>query len=340
MPLKPGQKKEIKVKVQKIQGLQAALKKAKEYEAAMDRYAYATPSMTDSIKKKVDALKAEIQKEYNILKSEIATIKQQHAKDNKGATDGVDKLAKTIAKECSQIIPLYRKTKLALLRGMDNSTTAFVGRSWENRKTKDSDHKLQAYFDMYLKSQGFKALRSNSIFTTTDESQANEYGEIYYIYPKNGFAYHWYTEQTDLVIDDPGQVFNTDKLSMLIDNAIEWYERKFDKVAPAALDNLDNYDDPIKTIKVLQKIGYPKAAKLTPAAFIDGPGIRLDIGPTQKNLLAGLKEGGEVCIAGEYYAIRAGSSVARGVNKALGLKLTNGADDYSDVEDEDEDSLY
>lgn len=344
MPLKPGQKKaiDIKVKVQKIKGLQDALKKANEYQAAMDRYSYATPAMTKSIKEKVDALRKEIEREYNILKSEIATLKQQHAKANKGGTSAkVDEFVKKLAKECSQIIPLYRKTNRVLLRGTKSGPQVYIGRSWANRKTKDSKQGLQTSFDIYLKSKGFKSLRSNSIFTTTDMDQADGYGDVYYIYPKNGFAYHWYEEQTDLVLDDPSQVYSIDKMETIIDSASDWYEKKYKKETPDRLYQFEEYDKPEKLIAMLQKVGYPKAKGLTAASFIDGAGIRLEIAPTQKNLPQALERGGEVCITGEYYAIEVGSSIASYLHKKLKIEtewdnedMGHGGNPVDDADDE------
>jgi hypothetical protein len=345
MALKPGQKKnlDIQLKVKKIKGLQDALHKAQEYESALARYSYATPAMSKSIKDKVNALKAEIQKEYNVLKAEIATLKQKNAKVNGGNYKQVDALVKRIAKDCSQVLPYYKKTKKILLRGTQHGDMkAYEGRSWENRKAKDSSRHLQVAFDTYLKSQGFKALRSNSIFTTTALFQADEYGVLYFIYPKNGFAFHTYSEVDDLVLDDPGQVFNTDKMNMLCDDASDWYERKYNKDAPSSLYDFDDYDKPEKLIAILQKIGYPKAKNLKVESFIDGPGIRLDIGPTQKNFSLALKNGNEVCIAGEYYAIKAYSSLAKYVNNKLGLKPDNiDLDDDDDpIGDDNDDSEF
>ena len=334
MPLKPGQKKEIKIKVEKIKGLQAALQKAREYEDAMNRYSTITPGMSNSIKTKINTLKTEIQKEYKALKAEVDAIKKNAAKSKTGPNKQLDALVKTMAKECSQILPLYKKTKKILLRGSQGGQNAYVGRSWQNRKTKDSDHKLQAWFDLYLKSQGFKALRSNSIFTTTDYDQAVEYGEVYYIYPKNGFAFHWYENETDLVIDNAEQVFSTDKMETMLDAASDWYEKKYKKESPDALYQFDDYENPAKLITLLQKYKYPKAAKLKPESFIDGPGIRYEIGPTQKNLPAALKRGGEVCIAGEYYAIRQGTKLAQYINKALGIKSEWDDDEYNNEWDD------
>lgn len=338
MPLKPGQKQEIKIKVEKIKGLQTALKKAKEYEAAMANYSHPNPTFSKNIQDKIKALKSEIEKEYNLLKSEIATLKQQNAKNNKGAEGGPDKLVKAIAKECSQVIPVYKKTKRILLRGTDTDMRAFVGRSRNNRQTKDSNQDVQAVFDAYLKSQKFKALRGNSIFTSTDFNQAGSYGEVFFIYPKNGFAFHWYEETDDLVLDSWGQVYNFDKIESLWEDGATWYEKKYpNKDLAASLQNYDmDNDGPAKLIAILQKLGYPKAAKLTPAHFIDGPGIRLDIAPTQKDFATALKNGGEVCIAGEYYAIKANTELATYINKQLGIKVTNYDidDDYEDTSSE------
>jgi hypothetical protein len=48
-----------------------------------------------------------------------------------------------------------------------------------------------------LKEAGFEALRSNSLFCTGDIRRAEDYGEPYVIFPKNGFKFTWSWKNVD-----------------------------------------------------------------------------------------------------------------------------------------------
>lgn len=311
MPLKPGQKKDLKIKITKLKGLEQLENKLKSQVAAFGNLRV-DKSVVGSLIKEFQALANKVQAQINATEQEITKLKATAPK-----SDAADKLVKTIAKECSQVLPYYRKTQEILFRGIDSGPTAFVGRSWNNRRTKDSDKQLQAVYDMVLKKNGFKALRSNSIFTTSDAEFAAGYGDLYYIFPKNGFKYHWNKEMRDLVLDNPSMIFQEGLILDLMDDASEWYEKKTGKNID--FDLYEIYGDPQGFINDLKRIKFPKAAKLTAESLVDFKYIKKRIGPTQTNFAQGLESGNEMVISGEYYAIDAGSELAEHVLSALDL---------------------
>lgn len=316
MPLKPGQKKDLKVKIAKLAGLEQLENKLNRQITTADRLVV-DKSVVGPLVKEFQALAKKVQAQIAETKQEIAALKASAPKSDAA----LDNLIKTIAKECSQVLPYYRKAKEILLRGVDSNTDAFVGRSWDQRRTKDSSKKLQELYDMILKKNGFKALRSNSIFTTSDMHQAMEYGELYYIFPKNGFKYHWNKEIPDLVLDDPTQIFKESKIMDLMDAATEWYGKKTGK--DIDFDLYEIMDDPQGFINDLKRIKYPKAATLKLEDFLDFKHIQKEIGPTQTNFSAGLVSGNEMMISGEYYAIKVDTEVANRVLDALKLEAIN-----------------
>lgn len=111
-------------------------------------------------------------------------------------------ILKTIEQECSTILELNKKTHKFLLSGMTDRGAAFSGVTKQGRKPKDSDPELTEKFDNYLRQLNFLALRSNSIFVTTDLDQAEMYGDIYLIFPKNNQFHYTYTKQKDIVLDN------------------------------------------------------------------------------------------------------------------------------------------
>jgi hypothetical protein len=57
---------------------------------------------------------------------------------------------------------------------------------------------LHRVIDQWMVDHGFQARRSNSLFVSGDRTEASMYGEIYLIFPKNGFHFTWFYETTDL----------------------------------------------------------------------------------------------------------------------------------------------
>ena len=146
---------------------------------------------------------------------------------------GEDDLTDYIEQHCSDIIKLMKVSGIFLYRGIKNqSTTVFVGQSRQDRLPKDTRQDISAYFDKALASHGFKALRGNSIFVTSNLQQAAGYGETYAIFPMNGFDYT-YTSMTDLIIKNGHLIEYPDNL---IEDATEWSSRNMDK--------FDNDKDP------------------------------------------------------------------------------------------------
>jgi len=319
MPLKPGQKKIIKVEMLKLKGLEELKNKINKLTKAMGGLTTAKDYYRE-ISKDVKILEKKVQAEITATNEKIKSLKATATKSN----PALDKLINEITKNCSQVIPYYRKAKLVLLRGIKTDVNAFMGRSWDKRDPKDSNEKLQMYYDIFLKKQGFKALRSNSIFTTSHAGQASNYGRLFIIFPKNGFAFHWNKHNSDLVLDAADDIFDTGVLEDIIGDVESWYEKKNGK-------NLNwKYYDPYevafdleKFIETIKKLKYPKANQITLEKLLDVKGIKNDIGPTKDNFLGGLKSGNEMMISGEYYAINIDSKIAEYILTKLDIKANN-----------------
>jgi hypothetical protein len=315
MPLKPGQIKDLKLKIFKSKELDILGKKLSDltnkWIGLMDK----SPS---KISKKAAMLATEIEKEQRIIRKEIDVLEKKDRKKS-----GIDKIVNAIAKDCSQILPYYRKSMTVLLRGVTSTTVdAYKGRSWINREPTHSNKIYQELYDRVLAKNGFKALRSNSIFTTGHFEHAAEYGKVYIIFPKNGFAYHWNKEMKDLVIEDPTFIFKEGLILDIIDDANEWYSKTAGKNIDWGL--YDVYRDPQNFIYYLKQIiKYPKASSITVDKLVDDTYIMKRIGPTKTNFLAGLESNNEMMISGEYYAIRFDSEIADYVLDALKINAVN-----------------
>lgn len=117
--------------------------------------------------------------------------------------------------DCSESIVAMQEAKKFLYRGLNlaEEYDVFKGRSRKNREAKDTSNKMQkAMDDLYMKA-GFKALRSNSIFCSSEYNTAESYGDVYIIFPVNGFSFTWspkiydfYNDMMKADIEDPSQL--------------------------------------------------------------------------------------------------------------------------------------
>lgn len=284
-----------------------------------------------------------------------------------------------IEQHCSEFLKVVQETQRFLFRGQNDARLPiFVGHPRANREPKDSDPEAQQLADKYLTAMGFKALRSNSIFTTSSQRHAADFGTVYVIFPKNGFDFTWSTKHDDLVIDSVAALggddseelidiynhyieeirFEEDEYieSFLVSNfkqfkydtketknevkkiksntefkklqkeILQWdYYRYAVNGAPITeahnyfLKIIDSYHRTVTQIPYLKKIfSEPQLKKLNKRvefARAEAVGISKDLkakaskvikdfGFTNKNLAAALKAEHEVCILGEYIAVK------------------------------------
>lgn len=99
---------------------------------------------------------------------------------------------KEIKTKCSDIYNFYEKNKLYLFSGRKNQKEPFFKKGPViNRKPVDTPQNLSYIIDNAFMNNDFKAMRSNSVFCTGSVDVASSYGEVYIVYPKNGFDFTW-----------------------------------------------------------------------------------------------------------------------------------------------------
>jgi hypothetical protein len=108
----------------------------------------------------------------------------------------------TFLNQCSESIIAMKEAKGFLYRGLNANADIFIGRPRENRKAKDTSAPLHREMDKLFSAAGFTALRSNSIFCSGDINTADTYGDLYIIFPINGFSFTW-----SPIVDDLYQYF-------------------------------------------------------------------------------------------------------------------------------------
>ena len=107
-------------------------------------------------------------------------------------TPGFQHLAQLLKTQCGDYLKIFKETGKVLYRGTDiGLPQAFSGRSRDDRKPKDSDPTAHRLVNIALTKRGIAARRDNSVFTTSDQNMAGEFGVIYIIIPGNSAVYSW-----------------------------------------------------------------------------------------------------------------------------------------------------
>ena len=177
-----------------------------ELQAEIDQLDTATSSMashSDELvagEKKRGAL-------ANILskwRNKLASLRQE--KSQLENPDHVLQVLDRIDAECGEYIAEARRVGRWLYRGSNSYPSAFRARSKSHRYPRDSKLEMQEIFDKLLVMAGCTALRSNSIFSSSDILQTQEYGETYIVFPVNGQSSFTSGSIKDLVMEDISNV--------------------------------------------------------------------------------------------------------------------------------------
>jgi len=253
--------------------------------------------------------------ELDALEDKIYHLKQK-LEMGMGPKEKVWQLLKT---ECSEILEILKSQQcLVLFRGVrDTPSAVFQGNGRKNRRPKDSTHSVSQVFNYCLQHLGFPARRDNSTFVTTNSRLAEEFGNVYMIFPKNGFKFT-YTAHNDMVL-------STDEIDTCVD--IEKIESTLEEIVVMSKDV--NTDLPADIARIAGSRHEPVTLhsfmmdimSLPPqlvAQFKQATTVDLDwkhfvdlkkfqriYEPKQKDLSAALRSGTEIYILGEYIALDA-----------------------------------
>ena len=103
----------------------------------------------------------------------------------------LEKIAPILKKECSQILKVMKKD-VFLYRGMKKGGEPFIERVPRTDRTPlDTSTTMHDIMNEYFKEKFGWAARSEGLFCTTSPSQARFYGDVYIIFPVNGYKFIW-----------------------------------------------------------------------------------------------------------------------------------------------------
>jgi hypothetical protein len=123
-----------------------------------------------------------------------------------------------IMSECSDALGIMKSAKKSLFRGVKDleDVHAYKGKSETNRMPVDTPWEVQNMVDNFLEVAGFQARRGNSIFVTSYAKQAIHYGDVFYIFPVNGYRITW----NEKISDFYNNIVENNKLRSWLSRAI------------------------------------------------------------------------------------------------------------------------
>ena len=197
-----------------------------------------------------------IKKEYKVLTDRIAELqKNQYKEEN--LKENIKLLISIIKKRCSEYIGIFKHSGM-LYRGQSNSFPAFESDSPNNRPPKDSNIDSTILYDSCLQELGIKALRSNSIFTSSSISQAKSYGNnIYVIFPEDTADYSWSEAGKDLILHSDsfnGLMSFSPEVIAALDNELDEIQTKIEEEKELISKSNDNeYNEKLSILQCYYK---------------------------------------------------------------------------------------
>ena len=235
-------------------------------------------------------------------------------------------LAKRLNIDCAGYIRAFKLAHQPLYRGMAVEGRVMVGRSYQQRRPLDSSVSETQLFDQALTQLNIAAQRGNSIFTTGNTGQASGYGEIFAVVPKDTAIFSWSKRTDDLTLHDGDLAANRiiTRPYALIEKEISQVTHQIDtEKNQAKLAKLDKYADELLQLEVALEIhderqitmnmawilkNMPNSEVAQNSAAILNPVLDIKMFQktyvmSDKNLVAAIKNQGEILIRGEYYAM-------------------------------------
>lgn len=317
-PLKPGEKSELKVLVDKMIRLGKLSKELADKKR--DLKTFGVVGKTGKQQQQLTAMQQKVADQYAMLKAEYDELVNKPDVKPKGKKEVTStKLVEIIKTECSDAIRVMRSTERGMFRGAANAGEVFVGRPRENRNPLDSKSADQVLYDNYLTSLGIVAQRHNSLFVSSLYGIADEYaqrhgGVTYVIFPKNGFKYSWSKEHQDIVIE-LSLIMDKKYIKALEKTVLSYVIKKFKG------EKADNIYNQVRTlftrilnipnastfnfiVELLKKIKFPEADNVTTELAFPSANFHKEFQCTDKNIKEAILTGHEILIYGEYIAVQ------------------------------------
>lgn len=360
--LTPGERSAIELKINQYQNMISDIRGHEHKFSGMDDFAL------PGTEKELEELKIEYQRVIDALKEKLKTTKD---------SNGLERYIKGIVRNCPTIIQTIKKTNRMLYRGTRENAVAFYGKPYDQRNAKDSTSWMQEAFVSAMRKAGAVATRDNSIFTSTSESQASNFGggHTYLIFPRDPFHFSWSDKERDLVLSESHMKQMSDPEIVKFVMKPIWDDPALrEEFRQAYVNHRGTRPDfPLE----FDAETYPSDKSKEPGSWSNGYGafqsgsflasfyafkdMLPKLGPEyqkyanfsewvspqavvesfgmhiDEGLEAAFKKGWEITIRGEYYAIK--SQYEAEVRKLLGMSRYGGGSSDEEEEEEEEENI-
>ncbi len=305
--IKPGETVDLKIKLQRATNLKDDV----DHELLVLNN-YKSQSFQDSkLSADLESHIAELTALQNKLNSQIDQITSQLDKIPSQVRDLFDRLSR----ECSSYIKSVKSTGQWLYRGADEGNPdVYVGKSWLDRRPSDSHPQAQKLFDQILAMHGLVALRGNSIFATSDQFHASEFGKVYVIFPVDHHSHFTYTTSRDLAIETPEDLLSERKSQEWLSQLRKWM-REYEKQK-----GWDPSNSPVRKVNLLSLLDLndewtrhgldlaelpERFRNMNLIDLVDIQEFMQEYQPSSRNLGKAIEHMVEVYVSGIYYAVDA-----------------------------------
>jgi archaellum component FlaC len=254
----------------------------------------------------------ELQNKLTTLQNRITRKVEMLYKVKARPTTGMDRMWHILETECSDFLPQMKQAGKLLYRGTKDDVSQYEGRSREARAPKDSNPEISRKLDEILLALGMKALRSNSIYTTSNYGFASSYGyNVYMIFPKNGFHF-LSTNKKDLILEKWPQLMDYEELKNFWEELNEWgLVNKGDAWKNTGVGKAIRYKEWDYVYRLVKenfdwennRLGMPDKYNVDPKDWVTPESVEKALEPNQTDLVSAMQSGREILINGEYWAL-------------------------------------
>ncbi len=224
----------------------------------------------------------------------------------------LDKLCKIIESHCGEILAIYRKTKGKFLyRGIKNFYKLSDGKNFLFKKIRD-DRKpielsgaMQKIHDDSIRKLGGKAGRGNSIFCSTDEDEAYNWGNSTIIFPKDGWNITYFSKIKlrggDYIFDFLDSLHNEVENIMSMEFSKTTYQQAIEKknLKPFIFD--EAFSGKVYTIKMKEAGNKMVCSNLDEIIMEEFKRLGISFDKNSSKLLEQFKRRSEILISGDSY---------------------------------------
>lgn len=310
-PVKPGERKEISFKLKKLEKMSSNLD---AYKRSL--YNMAGSTLPPELQKDMDALQEKLGNEISKVQAAYDQVYEKSIAAS-GRPIKMDNVFKAIAKNCKQIIKVYKELnrnnfnkQRFMYRGIRSSSDALYGKPFDARKPKDSNRDLHELVNGTIKNLGFEANRENAMFMTGDRSQASGYGHsLYVMFPVDGFTYTWSREEKDLVLDNSKRMQLIDReVADQIRGAVRLAKEKDSTIPISYPGDLFtsgyDYDSDVAKVSSAIQLGLlPDEVKTLLDDLLTDTSIQEYFKFTNNDLFEAILSNKEIYVRGDYYAV-------------------------------------